>query len=281
VNDEIFGSQLKFSKTTDGESKYDFANSIQVAHFYYSCGFFKYSCGREPYEIRTGWPGETTTHLYIYANNLNNFFILTPLGGDLGEAMRIDGRPIRMMPAIKGRWKGYPLYSPEAGSVANLILLHRDGMLPYIPVTRKQYLDRCIDYIPKFFNPNIKSLELIPDKQQRDELVKNSRRQIEDQLIHFKDELEATTAAKLLDSPAIIPLNLCDLSNNPVFSTEETGGHMLVTENPAYIRKDLPKYFPQFMVMAWSCGDWKPQQDVCKAVNEYFPVEKLQEMIDK
>jgi hypothetical protein len=78
VNDELFGSQLKFSKTSEGGSKYDLVNGIPVASCFYNCGFFKYTCGREQYQIRTGWPGETTTHLSVYANNLNNFFILTP-----------------------------------------------------------------------------------------------------------------------------------------------------------------------------------------------------------
>jgi len=281
VGEELFASQIKFSKTSSGDSKYDFVNSIPVGYSSYTSGFFAYYCGRNPYEIRTGWPGETTTHLFVYTNNLNNFFFLTSLGGDLGEMMRIDGRPIRMMPAIKGTRKGYSLYSPEAGSVANIVLLHRDGMLPYLPVTRKQYLERCIEYIPKFYEPNLKSIELIPDKQQRDELVKNSQKQKKDQLKHYKEELEATTKANLLDSPAIIPLYIFEISNNPIFSTEETGGHMLVTENPAYIRKDLPKYIPQFFVMVWSCGDWKPQQDICNAIEEIFPIEKLQAMIDK
>lgn len=281
LSEELFASQLKFSKTSGGDSKYDFVNSIHVGYSSYACDFLKYSCGRNPYEIRTGWPGETTTHLFVYGNNLNNFFILNQLEPVLRQIMCIDARPIRMMPTIKGTWKGNTLYSPEAGSVANIVLLHRDGMLPYIPVTRKQYLERCIDYIPKFYEPNLKSLELIPDKQQRDEMVRNSQKQKEGQLKRYKDELEASTKAKLLDAPAIIPFYICEIGNNPIFSTDETAGHMLVTENPAYIHKDLPKYVPQFIVMAWSCGDWKPQQDVCKAVNEYFPVEKLQSMIDK
>lgn len=281
VGDELFASQLKFSKTTDGGSKYALVNGIPVSYGAYSCDFFKYSCGREPYEIRTGWPGETTTHLFVYANNLNNFFFRDQLEPALREVMCIDGRPIKMMPTVKGMWKGYPLYSPEPGSVANIVLLHRDGKLPYIPVTRKQYLERCIDYIPKFYEPNLKSFELIPDKQQKDEMIKNYQKQKEGQLKRYKDELETTTKANLLDAPAIIPLYIFEISNNPIFSTEETGGHMMVTENPTYIRKDLPKYAPQFIVIAWNCGDWKPQQDVCKAVNEYFPIEKLQAMIDK
>lgn len=317
-----FSSQLKFSKTTDGKSKYDFVNGIPVVTSFYACGFFRYNCGREPNEIMTGYPGETTNYLHVFVNYVDEFFMDVLLDGDLKEIMRIDGRPINMMPVVKGTWKGNPLYYRRDSS-ANIVFLHRDGILPYIPVTRKQYLERCIDYIPEFYDPWIKSAESTPvrsleeqeaeknkvldkykkdygsdpkklksvtdyyllthqtEQQQRDELVKKVRKQKEDQLKHYKDELEATTKAKLLDSPAIIPLIICNIGNDPIFSTEETGGHMLVTDNPAYIRKDLPKYIPQFMVMSWHCSDWKPQQDVCKAVNEYFPIEKLQTMIDK
>ena len=31
---------------------------------------------------------------------------------------------------------------------------------------------------------------------------------------------------------------------------------MLVTENPEYMRKDLPKYVPQFFVVNWKWNDW-------------------------
>lgn len=69
----------------------------------------------------------------------------------------------------------------------------------------------------------------------------------------------------------------------PVFTAETTGGRMLVTENPAYFRKDLPKYIPQLFVLLLEKVDWpfSPKQDPIKLMEEYFPIEKLQAMIDK
>ena len=72
-----------------------------------------------------------------------------------------------------------------------------------------------------------------------------------------------------------------NVSNEPVFTTEEAGGHMLVTENPNYIRKDLPAYIPQFFVLYKICNpSWKLYEDLCKIMKD-FPIEKLQAMIDK
>ena len=281
VNDEFFCSQLKFSNTSEGELKYDIVNGIPVASYYYSSGFFRYSCGSEPNQMRTGYPGETGTSMFVYANNLQNFFIRMQLDKPLEQVMCIDGRPIKMMSAVKGKWKGYTLYYPEPGSGESYVLLHREGILPYIPVTRKEYLDRCIEYIPKFYGPMLKGCESYPDAEQREEYLKNARQQREKVLKFYQDELKRTTADNLLNSPAIIPTYIFNISADPVFSTEEAGGKMLVTENPAYIRKDLPKYIPQFFVMTWRCSDWKPQKDVCITIEEDFPIEKLQVMIDK
>jgi hypothetical protein len=57
---------------------------------------------------------------------------------------------------------------------------------------------------------------------------------------------------------------------------------MLVTENPNYLRKDLPASVPQFFVMTWWWGDGVPWRSRFKnALEEKFPIEKLQAMIDK
>ena len=86
----------------------------------------------------------------------------------------------------------------------------------------------------------------------------------------------------LLDSPAIVT-GVSGIFNPgaPVFSTEEEGGTMLVTENAGYIRKDLAKDVPQFIVIHWSWGDSKPDKNLRKLFEENFEVEKLQAMIDK
>jgi len=95
--------------------------------------------------------------------------------------------------------------------------------------------------------------------------------------------LEATTTAGLLDSPAVV-LTIMEIGTDiPIFTTQNSGGRMLVTENPAYMRKDLPKYIPQFMIYSmWDCHCGVDQLlNPYKLIEENFPVEKLQAMIDK
>jgi hypothetical protein len=47
------------------------------------------------------------------------------------------------------------------------------------------------------------------------------------------------------------------------------------------MRKDLPVYVPQFFFVSWSWNNSPSVVKFGKAINENFPIEKLQEMIDK
>ncbi|MEW5975605.1 MAG: hypothetical protein AB1898_07345 [Acidobacteriota bacterium] len=119
------------------------------------------------------------------------------------------------------------------------------------------------------------------DQQRRDEQVS---KQIEGKgsiLKRYQDELEKTTREGLLDSPAIILLVHSPDPAMPIFVTEAENGTLLITENPAYFRKDLPKYVPQTLVLSWSWNDWESQRNINKIVEESFPVERLQAMIDR
>jgi hypothetical protein len=108
-----------------------------------------------------------------------------------------------------------------------------------------------------------------------------------DGINRYEKELEKAKADNLLDAPAEIysPFTVSD--NTPIFATGPEGGKMLVTANPAYIRKDLPKYVPQFMVVYWKwVSDWPKyggEQGAYykKMLETNFPIEKLQAMIDK
>jgi len=195
------------------------------------------------------------------------------------------------MPVFKGKWKEYDLYSPEMGSGLSMVLLHRDGILPYIPVTRKQYLDRCIEWLEQFFDKGLKSVEnpeglaVLVDKKEKDDQAKKYKKLRDDVLKYYRDELDATTKAGLLDSPAIIFGGLMAhiLIKYPIFITQADGGRLLVTETPAYIKKNLPKYIPQIIVYTM----WNAEDGPEPALNPYhlyhrdFPIEKLQAMIDK
>jgi hypothetical protein len=220
----------------------------------------------------------------------------------------------------KEKWKGYEVQQSESGTNSRTVVIHRPGILPYIPVTRKQYLDYCIIYHSKLWDEMIKAQEQIPvrsleeqekekkarlakfekdfgsdpkrlksavdyylsgyqtDQQRRDEQVEKRKKNKEDVLKNFRDELEKSAKEGLLESPAVV---LVKYHHSPVFETDTEKGYMLVTENPAYIRKDLPKYVPQVFVLQWSCNDRSPQKDIGRIIEENFPIEKLQALIDK
>jgi hypothetical protein len=109
------------------------------------------------------------------------------------------------------------------------------------------------------------------------------QKQKKDVVKHYQDELANTTTAGLLESPAIVMGFLNPLINYPIFIPETEGGHMLVTENPKYFRKDLPKYIPQLFFLYLVPMNWPfvPKEDPINLLEEKFPIEKLQAMIDK
>jgi hypothetical protein len=261
-----------------------------------------------------GLPSEDVEAFFVYANRL------TLLAGEV--PLYIDGRKIQMMPAVKGKWKGYTLYYISfQGSAKTMVLLHRDGMLPYIPVTRKQYLDIAIPYITKFYDDQVADLDKIPVRSiEEQEAIKNKtieeykkkypgnpgplryyldtyttdQQELEkkkkiilksknDDLKKYQDELERSTKNGMLESPAIIAGGVEMMSERPVFTTEEQAGYILITENPNYFRKDLPKWVPQLFVLTFEEREWaaKLKNDPLKAVKANFPIEKLQAMIDK
>jgi len=287
TTDGDFAQQIRIDHFPGGKTNESFVNGIPVVSYSYTANFYGYGCGRNKYEIMRGYPGEGGATVEVFANYLNGF-LLNDYGGV--EGMQIDGRKIRRMPTVKGKWKGYTLYQTEAGSGISMVLLHREGMLQYIPVTRKQYLDLSISYLNKFYDKQIAAMvqsekQLADMGEKPDPSAKEKfEKQKKDVLKHYQDALAATTAAGLLDAPAIIPAAMGYASTAlPVFTAETTGGRMLVTENPAYFRKDLPKYIPQLFVLLLEKVDWpfSPKQDPIKLMEEYFPIEKLQAMIDK
>jgi len=285
TTDQEFASQLKFDPSPDVRYRDYKANGIPTVLYSYSGFFCAYHCGRETYEMMRGYPSETGTSMGVEVNSLGAFFTILTTND---EIMRIDERPLKGMPVLVGKWKGYDLYSPETGSGVRMVLLHRDGILPYIPVTRKEYLDRCFKSLPKFFAevfptaPDSAVIKMIGQKEW-DEQVRKSQKLKDDIWKHYRDELEATTTAGLLDSPAVV-LTIMEIGTDiPIFTTQKSGGRMLVTENPVYMRKDLPKYIPQFMVYTlWDCHCGVDQSlNPYKLIEEKFPIEKLQAMIDK
>src|SRR5688572_23250903 len=321
---QFFACQVKIDFNRDGGLRRNEINGIPVATYYYKAGFFPYFCGSKN-EMYQGWPGEAGTWISVYINSFDAY-----AGGRVDDPMTINGRPVRMRSPVKETWKGYELsYGDEVSENKNAfggnrrVLIHREGILLYIPVTRKEYLDHSIEHLNEIFDKIIKDTKEIPvrsleeqetekknklakfekdfgkdpkilksavdyylsgyqtDQQRRDEQVKAQIKNKEDVLKHYQDELEKTTKEGLLDSPATVRLFHSPDAQTPVFVKETEGGSMLVTENPAYIRKDLPQYTPQFMVLSWSWHANPPEKKIGEIVEANFPIEILQAMIDK
>ena len=269
----------------DGRTQKEYLQRRQVEGWRYYMILFDWMCNDNANEMWNGYPdaggGNSIT---VEANNLQI------LNGEFmdDDGWTIDGRPIKRKMPVIGTWKGYDVMGINGGSYADqnsvwYILITRNGVLPYIPVTRKQYLDRAIAYATKFYDKIIASNDQIPDKAEKDETKNRNLKAKNDVLRKLQNELEKTTRDGLLDAPAIVGTDVLVMNEGPIFLPEKDGGIMLATDNPNYFRKDLPAYVPQLFVLSWNRSPVKMkwETDFRKAIEENFPVERLQAMIDK
>lgn len=320
-----FAEQVKYVRNSQNILNREAIVEKPVASFYYRNGFFRYYCNpNNEFEIWRGYPGETGTWISVYANTLVAANELRP-----EDAITIRGFPVCMRQPLMSKLGDFELLGTNdpafsTTGVERYVIVHRKGMSPYIPVTRKEYLDRCIPIVAKWWETTIKSSEEAPvrslevqeteknqtiekmkkefasnpsglkaaidyylsdyktEQQIRDGQVRKLKQDRDDVLKRYQEELEKTTKEGLLNVPAIIPGSVCDpLVENTSIFVDEKEGWMLVIQNPDYMRKELPKYVPQFFVVTWKWNDWQPQADIAKLIEEKFPFARLQAMIDK
>jgi len=148
-----FGAKRKYKTTNDGGLTFDYLNLPHFTYYYYNVGLFRYWCEYgKTNSMMPGYPSETGTWLNIIVNDK-----LGDIASD--DSWTINGLPVIMhKPPITIK-EGIEFAYPEEGQNVYHVLIHRKGVLPYIPVTRKQYLDYCIVYHTKLHNEIIKTLE--------------------------------------------------------------------------------------------------------------------------
>ena len=287
-----FADEVKFVPVKDHDPEETKIKINPVYRYHYSCILFPWMCTSNPNEIMNMYPEGSSGSIVIRANDLE---ILNENYAD-GNEWTIEGRPIKRKMFTTGKWKGYDMMSSVGGIYANatsehFVLISRDGMLPYIPITRKQFLDRAIQYITRYYDELTKKMleanETLPAQ------FRSPQKEIDDQkaqnakaknaaLKKLQDELEKTTNNGLLDAPAVVRIDPLLMNEGTVFQTEAEGGCLLATENPNYFRKELSKYVPQFFVIELMSGDLKhPIMNFKNIIEENFPVEKIKAMIDK
>jgi hypothetical protein len=287
-----FGDQVEYALSSENEWKPKTLKTNPVDGFIYSLGLCTWYCNGTN-QITNGYPEVVGGNLVIKANDLE---ILNENYLE-GNEWRIDGRPIKKKLFTIGKWKGYDLMasagnmSPDDDATSHYILICRDGMLPIIPVTRKQYLERSMIYIKRTYdemtNRIVKSNEEMPaqfraPKEEIDRQKDYNEKSKSEALRKLQAELEKTTRDGLLDAPAVIRIDPLFTVEGPIFLPEKDGGCLLATENPNYWRRDLPKYAPQFIMveLSWTSNlSWS--KDFKRIVEENFPIEQLKAMIDK
>ena len=154
-----FADEVKFVPVQDRDPEETKTKINPVYRYNYSCTLFPWMCTSNPNEIMNMYPEGSSGSIVIRANDLK---ILNENYAD-GNEWTIEGRPIKRKMFTTGKWKGYDMMSSVGGIYANatsehFVLINRDGVLPYIPITRKQYLDRAIQYIARYYDELTKKL---------------------------------------------------------------------------------------------------------------------------
>lgn len=252
---------------------------------------------------------ETGTWAYAFVNNLgwlisNQYDLLT---------IKINNNAVFILPPKKEEWKGYATYqSSSHGTRSRCIIVTHHHQLPWKAVTQEQYLQAVKklwqdqkmksagSYIEqeentrkgiaeiqnnKYLKAEDKEKIIAGMKKDLENIQKNKTSQIsksdknwDDKIAVIDDYINQNKSE--LHQPAIIERKIMNDFFGQ-FSQLDKGGQMLVTIDPAYFNMKLPSYIPQLIVMYWKWDDNVPGLNFKKHLEENFPIEKLNEMIDK
>jgi hypothetical protein len=190
--------------------------------------------------------------------------------------------------------------------------------MPYISVSKKQFLKAFLNYNEKRFVKTLdfeknravkteeqeeaekkKNLEIleritpadklarakdnflrnyITSRQRKEADIAQTKKRYEDDMKPARDLL-ADSLKTDLDQPAILDFD--NLLTFKEFSTTEKEGRQLVRLNPDYFDMTLPKYVPQLFIVHWSWNDRKPTNYWRTQIEKNFNFNALKEMIDK
>ena len=259
--------------------------------------------------------GETGTWIYADINNLSRFLV------DQGTWF-IDGKPTELFSLLEpdGEWKGWPVYKTEHWEANTTmgrykdraVLLTRNGKLPYVPVTQKQYLlgleqrwsnakkQAFEDYMKsekvqqknieetrnnKYLSAEVKEKVIVDLQKQLDEYLRKRDMTIQksnnyyDEKIKIIDQYLSTHSEGEMQEP-VTTTNVGDFTGRFGADGKKTV-YKLVRVDPSYFDSHLPRYLPQLIILYWRCDKNTAAKEFIKQFEEKFPVEKLKAMIDK
>ena len=284
-----FGSTRKYRLSPDGDLSFNYVKLLPNISYSYFANFSPHYCAHTDKGI-VFTPGSKNENNDGTAISVNDFSGLID-GPAVDDDWTINGLPVKKLSTIiNEKWKNYELYG-DVRSKFRYVLIHREEMLPYKPVTRKQYLDRCLAYTEQLHDKMIGALNKIPvrslevqEAEKKAKLAKfekdfgkdpkrlkstvdyylsgykTDQQRRDEQVTNAKKNKEAelkkfTDEMEKTTSEGLLDspaiVQVMYYSSPVVFETDPMKGFMLVTENPDYINRDLPVYIPQFIVLSW------------------------------
>ncbi len=309
-----FGVKRKLNTYRDGALRSEAVDPAYLTQYFYACSFLAYTCDYiDKNKMNPGWPEGSGTIIQITANEASS-----AIGGVPDDLWLIDGLLVHMKPPVFKKTNGHEFQYAQVGSNYHYVLIHRKDVLPYTPVTRKQYLDRCLIITEKILDDQLAAMEKIPvrsleeqEKEKQAKLAKFEKdfgkdpkrlksaveyylsgyktdQQVRDEQIEKEKKLKIRQLKKFTDE--LEKTNQEGLLDSPamirvlynadyIFDTDPLKASMLVVENPSYIRKDLPKHVPQFIEVWWTWSDWAPQAKLAAIIEDSKLFDKLQGMV--
>lgn len=262
---------------------------------------------------------ETGNWFYVWVNKFSWF-------ADKDANFLVENNPVYLLTKKTGELNGFPLYAGNNNGTSNTgttfsktILISRQGLLPYTPVSRKKYLLTLLKSKEDFHNRYAQSLvknplrsdaeeeaykkqqlERVANQEQNEQTKEKAKanflrgyktakqRQQEDinrsKEVYLGDiktvqDYLTNTSAEELEKPAYMQ-NTSYASSFLKFANE-TEGRMLVQINNNYFNNKLPAHTPQLLVAYWTWNSEKPSLDFASHIENNFNFKALQAMLDK
>ena len=259
---------------------------------------------------------ETSTVVRIYVNSFGPLFLQ-----QRGEDWMIDGQPLKvfeMLERDEGEWNGFPLYKSEewridnrSKSKTNVVLITRNGKLPFMPLTQKQYLvalkyqwnEEKKKIYASYGNSDKEYQKTIDGIRNNNAMAADAKEKLIAALEkdHEKFAKQHSGDAQKLAGEFEKKIKIIDdyLSSHadqdmqqPVVTSSlgDFPGYFGADKNkrastpvivdPSYFKSSLPKYVPQFMVIEWNSEPDAPGSEFRKQFENNFAVGSLTAMID-
>jgi len=249
---------------------------------------FEYGC-----DVKTHNPvlyDESDDDVCVFVNHFDRFFIYD-------TSMRVGNLFVALMYPRVGKLKEVDLFQISLVRVdERFIIISRDGQLPYVPLTEKQYLVALKRKLQNEENSIVdRSLKNAKNNDQKSNAEKfwTSRY---DPKIKLIDDYLSKASEDELNKLALVK----DMIDFKKFYAEKEGGRIPVILNINYFNTKQAAYLPQFMLVYWMWNNGEgpgggllrpvpPDMNVCCRVSKYFKesieqnldLNALRQMLDK